>query len=189
MAKQRDISVEDADFMFENKLVRVIANRNEPEIELVGLKVGPFKEGRDYELRFWIAQELERANIVRFPETELLDEVKLHKINWKERVQPTSKVSPLEAEFYPKLRRYLAHLEKSSQNNSDILKEREKSQKTSRDIVNCRVRKIVSLASAPPLTEHALENLTPEEKTLYHKLHKTIREWKTLILETGDKND
>ena len=81
--------------MFENKLIKVIANRNEEKIELAGLKVGPFEEGREYEVRFWIAQELERAGIVRFREEDMLDVVKLHKIHWKERVQPTNKVSTL----------------------------------------------------------------------------------------------
>jgi hypothetical protein len=175
--------------MFENKLVKVIANRNEPEIQLAGFKAGPFTEGREYEIRFWVAQELEKANVVRFPEGETLDVMKLHKIHWKERVQPTSRLSPLQPEFYPKLRRYLKHLEASAQNNTDKLKEREKSREISQDIVNGRVRKIVALATAPPLTVHALENLTPEERTLYYSLQDAIGKWKNNILHTGDKND
>jgi DNA replication initiation complex subunit (GINS family) len=117
----------------------------------------------------------------------MLDVVKLHKIRWKERVQPTNKVSPLPEEFYPKLRRYLAYLKKTANNNPEKLKEHEKSSRISRDIVNCRVKKIVSLASSPPLTAQALQNLTPEERTLYHSLHKIINEWRTKILkQRGD---
>ncbi len=142
-----------------------------------------FEEGREYEVRFWIAQELERDGVVRFREEDLLDVVKLHKIHWKERVQPTNKVSPLPEEFYPRLRRYLAHLQKTSQNNSERLKEHEKSARISRDIVNSRIKKIVSLASSPPITEQALQDLTPEERTLYHTLHKIISEWRNKILK------
>ena len=175
--------------MFENKPVKVIANRNEAKIELAGLEVGPFEEGREYEIQFWIAQELERAGIVRFREEDILDVVKLHKINWKERVQPTNKVSPIPEEFYPKLRRYLTHLKKVSNNKPEKLKEHEKSVRISRDIVNCRVKKIVSLASSPPLTAQALQSLTPEERTLYHSLHEIISEWRNKIFERGDKSD
>lgn len=190
LSTHQHTSVEDADFMFENKPVKVIANRNEAKIELAGLKVGPFEEGREYEIRFWVAQELERAGIVRFREEDMLDVVKLHKIHWKERVQPTNKVSLLPEEFYPKLRRYLTHLKKASNNNSEKLKEYEKSTRISRDIVNSRVKKIVSLASSPPLTAQALQSLTPEERTLYHRLHKIINKWRTKILkQRGDESD
>lgn len=171
--------------MFENKPVKIIANRNEEKIELAGLKVGPFEEGREYEVRFWIAQELERAGIVRFREEDMLDVVKLHKIHWKERVQPTNKVSSLPEEFFPRLRRYLSYLQKASNNNSEKLKNHEKSMRISRDIVNCRVKKIVSLASSPPLTAQALQNLTPEERTLYHHLQGIINDWRDNILSLG----
>ncbi|MFP3984552.1 MAG: hypothetical protein ACLFU9_00820 [Candidatus Bathyarchaeia archaeon] len=176
--------------IFENGPVKVIANRNEVEIELAGLKVGPFEEGREYEIRFWIAQELERMNIVRFREEDLLDVVRLHKIHWKERVQPSNKLSRLPEEFYPKLRRYLVYLRKVSQNDSEKLKEYDKSSKVSRDIVNCRIKKIVSLASSTPLTEQALQDLTPEERTIYDRLHRIIDEWRNKILkERGGNND
>ncbi len=176
--------------MFENKLVKVIANRNEAGIELAGLKVGPFDEGREYELRFWIADELEKAGIVRFREEDLLDVVKLHKIHWKERVQPTNKVAPLPEDFYPKLRRCLFYFKKVSNNNPEKLKDYEKTTRISQDVVNCRLKKIVILASSPPLTAQELQNLTSEERSLYHHLHKIINEWRNKILkEKGDNSD
>ncbi len=176
------VSVEDADFVFENSLVKVIANRNEAQIELAGLRVGPFDEGREYEIRFWVAQELEKVDIVRFREEDVLDVVKLHKTHWTERVQPTNKVSALSEEFYPRLRRYLVYLKNASQNNGEKLKEYEKATQISLDVVNCRVKKIVSLASCPPLTAQALQSLTPEERALYHRLHQIIGEWRSQIL-------
>ncbi|MDH5448555.1 MAG: DNA replication complex GINS family protein [Candidatus Bathyarchaeota archaeon] len=136
-----------------------------------------------------MARELERVGVVRFREEDMLDVVKLHKIHWKERVQPTNKVSPLPEEFYPKLRRYIAHLKKAANSKPEKLKEHEKSMRISHDIVNCRVKKIVSLASSLPLTAQALQSLTPEERTLYHNLHKIINAWRTKIFERGGKSD
>ncbi|UCB59682.1 MAG: DNA replication complex GINS family protein [Candidatus Bathyarchaeota archaeon] len=175
--------VQTADFKFTNKPVKVTANRNEEKIELAGLDVGPFEEGREYEVRFWVARELERAGIVRFRGEDMLDVVKLHKIRWKEKVQPTNKVSSLPAEFYPRLRRYLSYLQEAPSNTSEKLKNREKSTSISQDIVNCRVKKIVSLASSPPLTAQTLQNLTPEERSLYHCLHGIINDWRAAILK------
>ena len=182
MPSQQSGSILDSDFMFENKPVPVIANRNESIIELAGLEVGPFEEGKEYEVRFWIAQELEKLGVVRFREEDILDIVKLHKIHWKERVQPTNKVSPLSEDFYPKLRRYIANLKKTSQSKSEKLKEYEKSTGISQDIVNNRVKKIVSLASSPSITDSALQILTPEERALYRRLHGIIKEWREKIL-------
>lgn len=178
-------SVEDADFIFENEPIKVIANRNEPKIKLAGITVGPFEEGKEYEIRHWIAEELEEAGVIRFRDEDLLNVVKLHKVNWKERVQPTNNLSSLPANFYPQLRRCLANLEKSSKSNSRKLREYEKSIRISQDIVNSRLKKIVSLASSPPLTAQALQCLTPEEKILYHRLHNIIGEFKSRILK-GD---
>ena len=134
-----------------------------------------------------MVQILEEKGIVRFREEDLLSIVKLHKIHWMERVQHSNKISSLPEDFYPLLRRLLMQLE-SSENNGKNIKELEKSMRISQDVINCRVKKIVSLASSTPLTSQALQNLTPEEKSLYHRLHKIINEWRKEILERGKNN-
>ena len=101
MSIESCLSIKDADFMFENSLVKVIANRNAPEIELAGLKIGPLEEGTELEVRFWAAEQLAKAGMVRFREEDVLDTVKLNKIHWKERVQSVKQISPLSNDFYP----------------------------------------------------------------------------------------
>ena len=61
MSTESTVSIKDADFMFENSPIRVIANRNSPEIELAGLKIGPLQEGVEIEVRFWAAEQLAKA--------------------------------------------------------------------------------------------------------------------------------
>ena len=58
-------AIKDADFVFENAIVKIVANRNSPAIELPEMTVGPFTEGKEYEVRFWVAKELNKAGIVR----------------------------------------------------------------------------------------------------------------------------
>ncbi|RLI20993.1 hypothetical protein DRO45_02945 [Candidatus Bathyarchaeota archaeon] len=60
------LTIKNLDFNFENSPVKVIANRNCPEIKLAGLTVGPFEEGNEYEVRYWIARELVKSGIARF---------------------------------------------------------------------------------------------------------------------------
>ncbi|MCK4424345.1 DNA replication complex GINS family protein [Candidatus Bathyarchaeota archaeon] len=181
--------IRDLDFSFENSPIRVIANRNCPEIKLAGLTVGPFEEGNEYEIQFWTARELVKSGIARFREGELLDSAKLYKIQWKERVQTVRQVSKLPQKFYPKLHRYLTELKEEITKKPEKTREYEKVRHSTRDIVNSRLKKIVSLASAPAQTEQILKNLTSEERFLYKQLFKIIKEWRAHILKYSGEEE
>ncbi|MEM3727761.1 MAG: hypothetical protein QXF75_00995 [Candidatus Bathyarchaeia archaeon] len=172
------------DFMFENSPVKVIANRNCPEIRLAGLIVGPFEEGNEYEVMYWVARELEKFGVVRFRSEELLDSTKLYKIHWKERVQTAGQISELPKDFYPKLRRYLDGLREEAVRHPEKMREYEKAKQLALDILNLRLKKIVSLASAPAQTEHVLRNLMAEERILYEQIYRLINRWKAQMLES-----
>lgn len=183
MSKEPSTVIKDNDLMFENTPVKMIINRSSPVIGLAGLKVGPFKEGEEQEVRFWIAEELERAGIARLRKEESLDAVRLYKMHWKESVQPATQISSLSKDFYPRLRRYLASVKKESIKRPEKMKEYEKATRLSRDIVNCRLKKIVSLASAPAQTDQTLNNLTKEERVIYESLREIVDSWKSAILK------
>ena len=175
------------DFCYENSLVKIIANRNCPEIKLAGLSVGPFDEGNEYEVYFWVAKELATAGLVHFREDDALDSTKLYKVQWKEGVQIPGQISELPEDFYPKLRRFLSDL-KDQASKPEKYQEHFKAKQLARDIVNSRLKKIVALSSAPAQTEQVLKKLTSEEKILFVQLVKIISQWKTEILEAeGEK--
>jgi DNA replication initiation complex subunit (GINS family) len=92
-------------------------------------------------------------------------------------------MSKLPDEFYPKLRRLISELENEPNKGSERILEQEKTRHLARDIVNSRLRKIISIASAPAQTEQTLKNLTGEERFLYGRLYRFINEWRTQILE------
>jgi len=179
--------IKDIDFIYENTPVKIIINRPCPEIQLAGLKIGPYQEGTEHEIKYWIAHELQKAGIARLREEETLDSIKLHKISWKESIQQARQLSPIQEDFYPKLRRYLAQLKQSAIGNPDKLKEYEKVSRLSHDIVNIRLKKIVALASSPEQTNQTLKDLAQEERTLYTRLHTIINEWKTNILKVTEE--
>jgi hypothetical protein len=179
--------IQTIDFIYENSPVKIIINRNCPEIELAGLKIGPYEEGKEYEVKYWIAHELERAGIARLREEETLDSVILHKISWKEGIQQARQVSPLQEDFYPVLRRYLANLKRGAVNNPEKMREYQKVIQLAHDIVTIRLRKIVALASSPEQTNQTLKDLAKEERILYTRLHTIIDEWKNKILKVPDE--
>ena len=177
-------TIRDADFVFENTPIKIVANRDSPEIELPGVKVGPFKEGKEYEVRFWIAQELKKIGIAHIREEEPIDFKMLNKIQWKEGFQTAQRVTALPEDFYPKLRRYLEELNEEAIKKPEKRENCEKTKKLADDITRTRLKKLVSLASSPKQTRQILGNLTKEERMLYDYLYKTISEWRTEILKT-----
>ncbi len=176
------------DFSYENSLVKIVANRNCPEIKLSGLTVGPFDEGNEYEAYFWVAKELASSGMVHFREDDILDATKLFKVQWKEGVQIPGQISELPDDFYPKLRRYLATLKEEISRQPERITEYEKTKHLAKDIVNSRLKKIVSLSTAPSQSEQVTKKLSNEEKILYGQLVKLISQWKSNILENeGEK--
>ena len=169
--------------------MRIVANRNSPEIKLVGLDIGPFEEGNEYEVHRWVAAELEKTGFAHFREEELLDATKLNRIQWTERIQAPGQISKLPEDFYPKLRRCLTELKEQMARDPEKMREYERVKQLTQDIINSRLKKIVSIASAPAQTENALRNLSEEEKFLYERLYKLINQWKTQILEYEGKSE
>jgi len=176
------MKIKNLDFCFENLLVRVVADRNYPEIRLAGLSAGPFEEGNEYEVYYWIAQELAEAGIVHFREDDYLNATKLYKIQWKERVQIAGQISELTEDFYPKLRRYLADIKAEIAKHPEKAQEYEKAMQLAWDIVNSRLKKIIALSSGPAQTGQLQKKFTCEERFIYEQLGKIINEWKAQIL-------
>jgi hypothetical protein len=183
MQSKSRATIRDMDFDFENSLVRITANRSCPEIRLAGLSIGPFEEGNDYEVYYWTALELEKAGIAHPKEEDQLDTAKLNKVQWTERVQTSGQVSKIPDHFYPKLRRCLTELRKEIAKDPEKIREYERFRQLTQDITNSRLRKIISIASAPAQTENTLRNFTAEEKLLYDRLYRLIDHWRKQILE------
>jgi hypothetical protein len=178
------LKLENLDFRFENTAVKVIANKNHPEIKLAGFSVGPLQEGNEYELYFWVASELAAQGIVHFRESDTLDATVLYKTQWKERVQTAGLISELQEDFYPKLRRHLETLKNQVSKQPEKITEYEKAKTLACDIVNNRLKKIVSLSAAPTQTDQFTKKLTAEEHLLFDQLVKLITAWRRTILET-----
>lgn len=183
-------AIKDADFVFENAPVKIVANRNSPAIDLPGAKVGPFQEGKEYEVKFWVASELKKAGVAHIRMDDPLNLMMLNKIHWKERVQTSQRLTSLPEEFYPKLRRFLKELNEEAIKKPEKRGDYDKAKNISDDITRMRLKKIVALASSGrDQTGEILRTLTKEEKYVYYCLHKIISKWKTEILKPteGDK--
>jgi hypothetical protein len=180
--------IEFEEFCFENSSVKITANRACPEIKLGGLVVGPFDEGNEYEVCYWVASELEKFGIARLHQEDQVDASKLNKIQWTERIQSHAQISQLPENFYPKLRRYLTVARAEIVRDPEKTREYEKARQLAQDIINSRLKKVIAIASAPAQTDNTLKNLANEEKFLYERLSKLISLWKTQIIEQREEH-
>ena len=177
------------DFRFENSLVKAVANRNFPETNLAGLTVGPFEEGNEYEIYYWIAEKLAEAGIIHFREDTQFGPSELYKVQWKERVQVAGQISELPEDFYAKLRRYLANLKKEiAKGQTEKIPEHEKATQLAWDIVNSRIKKIIALSTVSGQTDQLLKKMANEERLIYEQIGKIVTEWRTHILEQNGEN-
>ena len=67
------------------------------------------------------------------------------------------------------------------------MREYEKVGQLTQDIINSRLKKIVSLASAPAQTEQILRKFAREERFLYEEVYKLVSEWRTQILKNKEE--
>ncbi|MCL2690718.1 MAG: hypothetical protein FWE56_00465 [Candidatus Bathyarchaeota archaeon] len=175
------------DFCYENSLITVVANRNFAEVKLAGLNVGPFDEGNEYQVYYWIAKELQAVGVVHLREEEVLDGSKLYKVQWKEGIQVPGMISELPQDFYPKLRRFLVFAEAEAVQPEKI-QEYHKVKALARDIINSRLKKIIALSSASAQSDQILKKLTTEERVIYEQLGELISAWKNQILQKHEKH-
>jgi hypothetical protein len=179
------MTVDDIDFDFENSQVRIVLSREIPDLPPKLSRTLSGRIGQEVEVPYWTARELVQLGYAKFREEDVLTYNSLSKIHWRETIPASRQLPALQANFYCLLRRHIADLKQLSKQDQVKLRELERTESLVRDIVNCRIRKIVSLAASPTPSEELIQGLTYEERTLYALLNKTIIEWKSKLLGSG----
>jgi hypothetical protein len=187
LATSSTLTMNDLDFDFKNTLTKIIVLENLRQLKIGSITIGPLKEGEEIEIQNWIASELIKAGYGRYHDEYSINNISLNKIHWREtRLQTGRRISSLPEYFYPRLRRYLHSLKEKAISDASFAVEYDRSVRLAHDIINCRLKKIVSLAAAPSQTESVLRSLTNEERILYNELHTKISEWKTYLFKVEE---
>lgn len=177
-------SIEDVSLDFENAPTKIVLLRNIQELKIAGYILGPLQEGREFETANWIASELVRLGFARFHEESMMNLVALNKIHWREtKLQTGRQISSLPNFFYPQIRRYLKLLKDKAAGDAVRTSEYNSALRLIHDIIDCRLKKIVSLSSSSTQTEGVLGCFSQEERILYDLLNSAILEWRSKILK------
>jgi len=133
-----------------------------------------------------MAEELINSGLAKFRDQDLLDINKLTKIHWKETIPTSRQIPSLQKNFYFILKKFLKEVSEESKKDTSKIMLYERALALSRDIINCRVRKIISIAATSTNSWDMIKNMAVEEIALHNKLNSIINEWKDNILKTED---
>lgn len=184
MEMGEELTPRDLDFDYEDSFVRIISLTNLQEITIADTTVGPFEEGKEFETRYWIAEELVRSGYARFHEEAILSYATISKLHWREtKLSPGLQIFQLPDHFYPKLRRFLKAARERSTSEPTAATQYLQADRLARDIINCRLRKIVSLAASSTRTASLAQVLSKEERVLFERVRSAVAEWESRILD------
>ncbi|MEM2942148.1 MAG: hypothetical protein QXT81_01865 [Candidatus Bathyarchaeia archaeon] len=167
--------------------VKVKILHDSPELFFSGEKLGPLREGDELELPYWAAEELAENGIAKILGREPLDMSTLTKVHWRECIPGSREIPQIDNDFYHRLRRLLRRLREEVKSEPSRRKTLEKAESQFKDIVDCRMRKIMYLAAAPPQVDAVLQRMAAEERWLYNLLSTITHEWRMKVLALEDE--
>jgi len=182
MRERIEEAISDAEFEFSNSKVRVQAERDFQAIELPGLRIGPFSRGKRYTLLLWVAEELARKGVVKLVEEACLRPEELMTIHHREAGLSKGLSPDVPSDFYPRLRRLLARAREEAEREPGKLQELNRLLNMARDVVDARLKKIVSLASSVARSPLTRRDLTPEEELVFDLVGDISDAWREGVL-------
>lgn len=171
---------------YDTSLVRAVIKEASPSVEVAGNRIDLSSVGFEIQIPRWIAQKLMELGIVDLKVSEELTLRELLRVMWKESREINLTV--IDPHFYPKLRAYLKKLRERCKEKPlpELIQELHKVETTARDIISCRLQKIIQAALSEALPPNVLEAMTIEEKSLLMEVSQLVEKWKKQILALGE---
>jgi len=189
MSRRASEDIKSSQFLYEEALVGVVFQKPLPATKVGDLELPASVEGSEAKLPLWAARVLSKEGIVKLnlEESQDLKPSELYKLSWKE--ERNEVLSPLPANFYPKLRDLVEGLNRSIKENPThtTLSEQRQAYMKAKDLINCRLQKILRLSFERNPPKAAVEVLQPEERALFESLRSEIEEWREKILVEENK--
>ncbi|MCS7364588.1 MAG: DNA replication complex GINS family protein [archaeon GB-1867-035] len=171
---------------YDTSPIRAVVKEARPSIEVAGNRIDLSSIGFEIQIPRWIALKLMELGVVDLKVTEELSLRELLRVMWKESREINLTV--IDPHFYPKLRAYLKRLRERCKKEPlpELIQELHKVETTARDIISCRLQKIIQAALSEALPPNVLEAMTIEEKNLLIEVSQIVEKWKRQILALGE---
>lgn len=161
----------------ENQSVKVSITKEVSDLVTCGRDLASANKS-EIELPYWIAIELVSGDIAKLRDEDKLNPTGLSKIHWRETIPTSRQLPSVQPNFYHPIKSFLLDLGRRPEKAREL----EKAKALFQDIVNCRLRKIITLAASSGQTEALSQNMCAEEKALYNTMSAIISKWKERML-------
>ncbi|MDT7862119.1 MAG: hypothetical protein RRA45_07890 [Saccharolobus sp.] len=131
-------------------------------------------KGSEDELPYWLANILEKRNIVKITDTVGVEDLGRILFQERQNVNIPASLVPLSRDYFQKIRFYLESLKKD--NNIENIEKFRKSIAMINEIFKIRSRKIVQLAFLDISDQNIINSMTEEELLIYTVIRQIIRE-------------
>jgi DNA replication factor GINS len=159
--------------------VRVMVKASFDGMEVGDVEIGKMKQGEAVELPRWVAEELAELNIAEIQEEGFEGEI--FKALTREKMLGAPQLSPLQANFYLRMRRRLATIKAGSEIGKYRREDYEKLKSTCYDLIGRRLSKLLSMSSSASL-QTVGDKITPEERVFFTTSRSFSDEWKGALL-------
>ncbi len=159
--------------------VRVMMKTSTEQMEVGDLVLAKTKEGERVEVPRWVAEELVDMQLAEMQEESF--EVEIFKALTREKILASLQLSPLESNFYIRMRRRLAAVRAGMEVGKYRREDYEKLRMTSYDLIGRRLSKLLSMSSSANIKTIA-DRITPEEKEFYAICSSISSGWKKALL-------
>ncbi len=159
--------------------VRVTMKSATEGMEVGDLVLSKAKEGERLEMPRWVAEELAELDLADMQEEPF--EVEIFKALTREKIMASLQLSPLEPNFYIRMRRRLASVRAGVERGKYRREDYEKLRMTSYDLIGRRLSKLLSMSSSASVQTIA-DRITPEEKAFFSMCSSISAGWKKALL-------
>lgn len=159
--------------------VRVTAKSPFDGAEVGDVEIPRMRVGESFEVPRWVAEEFAERKMVEIQEEAF--ETEIFKALTREKMLSAPQLSPLQANFYLRMRRRLAAVREGSEEGRYRREDYERLKSTCYDLIGRRLSKLLSMSSSASIATFG-DKITPEERVFFTSTRSLSDEWKGALL-------
>jgi hypothetical protein len=166
--------------IYKNQPILTECIQDHKSISIFNRTFGPFKKGKDYRLKLFLALPLIKRNILKIKPSEKCDNVDVQRFAIRERDDP--QITELDnGLFLNKIKEFRVFMEKSIEEGQKPRHIINLYNSYMANILDTRLLKLLKL-SQTELTDKTEKKLTASERILYHEIYDIISIWREFFL-------
>jgi hypothetical protein len=169
------------DFLMQKANVKMLSSLENTHVG--DYSIDKLEQGQMAEVPRWVAEELVAAKLAEVNEEPF--ETGLYRALSKEKLMGPMQLSPLQADFYVRMRRRVSYLDKAVGEGRARKEDVDRFRGACYDIVGMRLNKLLALAGSSVPASTLADRMTPEEAGFFANSQALSKEWKAALLGGG----